>query len=164
VHVNWDGGDVATSSTPPFFDMGHPAATRAQRLAATDPLTQFVRVAIASGPQAICRGPDHFFDGKQLYNLDFGRVEPAQLTGQERALGVTRVAQCTVNYVEVAGFKANKPAVDQKQGLTSPVTMVFGQVGDSGPWVIVNIHAHTVIGFANILLRGITVSGERPKA
>src|SRR6202035_4521064 len=96
VHVNWAGGDVAVVSTPAYGDLGQPPATRAQKLAATDPLTQFVRVAIATGPQAICRGPDHFFDGKQLYNLEFGRVEAAPLTGQERAMGISRVAQCTV--------------------------------------------------------------------
>jgi hypothetical protein len=163
VHVNWEASDVQVVSSPPYFDLGHPAATRAQKLAATDPLTQFVRVAIASGPQAICRGPDHFFDGKQLYNLEFGRVEDAPLTTEERQLGISKVAQCTVHYVEVAGFKP-KPPDQRTQGLTSPITMVFGQAGNGGPWVIVNIHANTVIGFADIALRNIDVNGARPKA
>jgi len=163
VHVTWAPGDVNVVSSPIFTDLGHPAASRAQKLAATDPLTQFVRVAVAEGPQAICHGPDRFFDGKQLYQLEFGRVEPAQLTSQERKLGITRVAQCTIQYTEVAGFKP-KPPKDRQQGLTSPVTMVFGQVGADGPWVIANIHANTVIGFANIVLKSINVTGERPKA
>jgi hypothetical protein len=163
VHVDWSASDVQVVSTPAYGDLGHPAATRAQKLAATDPLTQFVRVAVAAGPQAICHGPDRFFDGKQLYQLEFGRVEPAALTGQERALGISRVAQCTVRYVEVAGFKP-KPPDQRTQGLTSPITMVFGQVGDSGPWVIVDIHANTVIGFANIVLRSISVTPSRAKA
>ena len=163
VHVNWAPGDVQVVSSPPYYDLGHPAATRAQKLAAVDPLTQFVRVAIATSPQEICRGPDRFFDGKQLYDLEFGHVEGVPLTEQERQLGIDKVAQCTVRYVEVAGFKP-KPPDQRTQGLTSPITMVFGQVGNDGPWVIVNIHANTVIGFANIVLRSINVSGERPRA
>ncbi len=163
VHVTWAPGDVDVVSTPAFVDFGHPPATRAQKLAATDPLTQFVRVTVAASPQAICHGPDRFFDGKQLYQLDFGRVEPAQLTGPEKRLGITRVAQCTIRYTEIAGFN-QKPEKDRQQGLTSPITMVFGQVGDDGPWVIANLHANTVIGFANIVLKDLTITRARPKA
>ena len=163
VHVTWAPSDVEVVSTPVFTDLGHPPATRAQKLGATDPLTQFVRVAGAASPDEICHGPDRFFDGKQLYQLEFGRVEPAQLTDQDKRLGIRRVAQCTVRYVEVAGFKP-KPPNDRQQGLTSPITMIFGQIGDDGPWVLTNIHASTVIGFANIVLRSVSVGGERPKA
>jgi len=163
VRVNWVPGDVQVASTPPFSNLGQPPATRAQKLAATDPLTQFVRVANAAGPDAICRGPDRFFDGKQLYNLDFGRAEPAALTSDQRALGLTRGAKCTVRYTEVAGFKP-KPSDPRDEGLTSPITMTFGQVGADGPWVIAEIHADTVIGYADISLRKISVEGERPKA
>jgi hypothetical protein len=162
VHVNWVPGDVQVASTPPYFDLGQPAATLAQKLAATDPLTQFVRVANASGPQAICHGPDKFFDGKQLYNLDFGRAEPAALSEEARSLGLVHGAKCTVHLTEVAGFKA-KPPEQRTQGLTSPITMVFGQVGADGPWVVADIHAGTVIGYADIVLRKVTVSGQRPK-
>jgi hypothetical protein len=162
VRVVWGPSDVQMTSTPAFTNLGQPPATRAQRLGATDPLTQFVRVANAAGPQAICRGPDRFFDGKQLYQLDFGHAEAATLTGEEKALGLARVTQCTVRFTEVAGFKP-KPADQRNQGLTSPITMVFGQVGADGPWVLANIHANTVIGYANIVLRSVTVSGQRPK-
>ena len=162
VRVNWSGGEVQVVSTPPYSDLGKPPATRAQKLAATDPLTQFVRVAVAAGPQAICRGPSHFFDGKQLYDLEFGRAEPAALSGEAKALGLTHGAQCTVRYVEIAGFKP-KPG-ERDEGLKGPITMVFGQVGADGPWVLTNIHADTVIGHANIALKKLSVSGQRPKA
>jgi hypothetical protein len=163
VHVSWTPGDVQATSTPPFFDLGQPPATRAQKLAATDPLTQFVRVAVASGPQAICRGPDRFFDGKQLYALDFGRAEPANLTSEDKAMGLVHGAQCTVRFSEVAGFKA-KPPKERDQGLRGPITMVFAQAGADGPWVLANLHADTVIGYANIVLKKLSVSGQRPKA
>jgi hypothetical protein len=162
VVVNWGPGDVQVVSTPPYSSLGQPPATLAQKLAATDPLTQFVRVANATGPDAICRGPARFFDGKQLYNLDFGRAESATLTQEQRTLGLTRGAKCTVRFTEVAGFKA-KPPEQRSQGLTSPITMVFGQYGADGPWVIADIHADTVIGYASILLRKINVEGRRPK-
>ena len=48
-----------------------------------------MRLAVAKDPQAICRGADRFFDGKQLYDLEFGRAESATLTDQERKLGIT---------------------------------------------------------------------------
>ena len=163
VHVNWSAGDVQVASTPPFFDLGQPPATHAQKLAATDPLTQFVRVAVAAGPQAICRGPDRFFDGKQLYALDFGRAQPANLTSADKAMGLVHGAQCTVRFTEIAGFKP-KPPDQRNQGLKGPITMVFAQVGADGPWVMANIHADTVIGYANIVLKKISVSGQRPKA
>lgn len=162
VHVNWSRGDVQVASTPPYFDLGKPPATLAQKLAATDPLTQFVRVAVAAGPQAICRGPDRFFDGKQLYELDFGHTEPANLTSDDKTMGLTHGAQCTIRFTEVAGFKP-KPPNQRNQGLTSPITMVFGQMGADGPWVVANIHADTVIGHANIALKRVSVSGQRPK-
>lgn len=163
VHVTWTPGEVSVTSTPPYSDLGHPAATLAQKLAAVDPLTQFVRVAVAPSAQAICTGPDRFFDGKQLYNLEFGRAEPATLTPDDRAMGLVNGAQCTVRYVEVAGFKP-KPPDQRNQGLTSPITMVFGQMGGGGPWVMVNLHADTVIGHADIALKKVVVSGQRPKA
>ncbi len=162
VHVNWTGGDVQVASVPPYSDLGHPPASRAQKLAATDPLTQFVRVAVAAGPQAICRGPSHFFDGKQLYDLEFGPAEPATLSDQAKALGLVHGAQCTVRYVEVAGFKP-KPPNQRDQGLRGPITLVFGQAGADGPWVMANVHADTVIGYANISLKKLSVSGDRPK-
>jgi Protein of unknown function (DUF3108) len=162
VHVNWTKTDVQVNSTPPYFDLGHPAATLAQKLAAADPLTQVVRIAVAAGPQAICRGPDRFFDGKQLYELNFGRAEPATLSDEARSMGLIHGAQCTVRYTEVAGFKP-KPPDQRNQGLTSPITMVFGQYGADGPWVMANIHADTVIGHADIALKKVTVSGQRPK-
>jgi hypothetical protein len=163
VHVNWSAGDVQVASTPAFFDLGQPPATRAQKLAATDPLTQFVRVAVAAGPQAICRGPDRFFDGKQLYTLDFGRAQPANLTSDDKAMGLVHGAQCTVRFTEIAGFKP-KPPDQRNQGLRGPITMVFAQVGADGPWVMANLHADTVIGYAKIVLKKISVSGQRPKA
>jgi hypothetical protein len=156
VHVTWGRGDVQVSSTPPYFDLGKPPATLAQKLAATDPLTNFVRVAVAAGPQAICRGPDHFFDGKQLYDLEFGRAQPASLSNEAKAMGLVNGAQCTVRYVEIAGFKP-KPPEQRNQGLTSPIVLVFAQVGADGPWVMTNIHADTVIGHADIRLVKVSV-------
>jgi hypothetical protein len=162
VHVTWSRSDVQVTSTPPYSDLGKPAATLAQKLAATDPLTQFVRTAVAAGPQAICRGPDRFFDGKQLYELDFGRPEPANLTSDDKAMGLSHGAQCTVHFTEVAGFKP-KPPDQRNQGLTSPITMVFAQMGADGPWIVTNIHADTVIGHANIALKKVSVSGNAPR-
>ncbi|HZC17251.1 MAG TPA: hypothetical protein VE309_10850, partial [Caulobacteraceae bacterium] len=116
VHVSWTPGDVLATSTPPYSDLGKPAATLAQKLAAVDPLTQFVRIAVAPSAQAICSGPDRFFDGKQLYDLEFGRAEPSPLTDGDKAMGLVNGAQCTVRYIEVAGF-SNKPTDKQNQGL-----------------------------------------------
>ncbi len=160
VKVAWEANDVQVTSSPPFFDLGQPPASLRQKLDATDPLTQIVRVTNAVGPQAICHGPDRFFDGKQLYYLEFTPAQRAPITREAKALGITSAAQCNVSFTEVAGFKAKKAGESRTQGLTTPITMVFGQIGANGPWVIYNIHAGTVIGYANIMLKHVTVTGQ----
>lgn len=159
VHVTWSANDVSMTATPPFRDMGTPVPTLEQKLAADDPLSQFVSLALAKTPSAVCGAPDRFFDGKQLYALEFTRAEPAKLTDAQQTLGFTRALKCTIKYVEIAGFNP-KPPNKRDQGLRSPITMVFGQLGQTGPWVIIDINAETVIGYADIALRAIHLSGQ----
>ena len=147
------------TSTPPFHDMGTPLPTLEQKLAADDPLSQFVSLALAKTPSAVCGAPDRFFDGKQLYALEFSQGQPTKLTDAQQALGFSRAIKCTIRYVEIAGFNP-KPPNKRDQGLRSPISMVFGQLGPTGPWVIVDINAETAIGYADIALRGIRLTGQ----
>jgi hypothetical protein len=107
----------------------------------------------------VCGAPDRFFDCKQLYALEFTRGEATNLTEAQTKLGFSRAIRCTIRYVEIAGFNP-KPPDKRDQGLRSPITMVFGQLGPTGPWVIIDINAETVIGYADIALRGIHLSGQ----
>lgn len=155
VKVSWRGDDVVTASQPAFGDMGDPAASREQRLAASDPLTQLTRVTLAD-PDVPCAGSPRFFDGKQLYELDFSNGRTEAPDDGMRRLGMTRMMRCTVRYVEIAGFK-KKPPAKRNGGLKGLINITFGQLGAQGPWVLADIRADTPIGPADIALRRVQI-------
>ena len=153
VTTQWRGGDVTTVSTPAYDFLGDPPASRAQKLGAADPLTQFVRITRASTAAGPCSGDTHFFDGKQLYDFDFARPrDGGQPNPREKGLGLTNPVVCEVQYREVAGFK-KKPPEERSQGLKSPISARFAQLGANGPWLLSSLQADTKWGRANIDLR-----------
>ena len=153
VVTQWRGGDVVTTSTPAYDFWGDPPPTKAQKLAAADPLTQFVRITRASTAAGPCSGDTHFFDGKQLYDFDFARPRPGgQPNDREKGLGLVNPVVCEVQYREVAGFK-KKPPEERSQGLKSAILARFGQLGPGGPWLLSSLKAETKWGTANIELR-----------
>lgn len=153
VQINWKPGEVVATSNPPFGkNMGSPPASPAQKLAAADPLTQILRITLAAQPSQICAGSPEFFDGKQLYALDFGPGRSVPTDAGQRALGLTSTVRCDVTYREIAGFKPRN-AKNRGDALKSGIHVVFGQLGASGPWVIARITADTKFGAAVIVLR-----------
>jgi hypothetical protein len=104
VRVDFLPSEVRIQAAPPFGDLGHPAATLAQRLEAMDPLTALARLALGVGATAEnpCGPALRIFDGKQRYDLRLtfsGRV-------QVRSRAFTGSAiDCAVEYVEIAGFR-----------------------------------------------------------
>jgi hypothetical protein len=163
VAATWTGSDVDVTSTPPYGDLGHPAATQAQKLAATDPLTQLMRMTLASSQATPCGGGAHlFFDGKQLYSLDFGSgVAGGELLDNQQRLHLINLVRCSVRYREVAGFKA-KPPEQRNQGLKRAIEVTFAQAGAGGPWVMALMRADTPLGPAYVELRRIRMN--RPHA
>jgi hypothetical protein len=159
VVANWTGSDVAVASTPPYGDLGQPAATHAQKLNAADPLTQLMRLTMASNRANPCGGDPHlFFDGKQLYTLAFEPGAPGgELLSNQRDLGLTHLVRCAVHYHEVAGFKA-KPPAQRDQGLKRAIDVTFGQVGAGGPWVAALLQADTPLGPAYVELRHLSLA------
>jgi len=161
VTVTWTGEDVVTTASPAYSNMGNPAANRAQRLAAADPLTQFMRMTLARSKDGPCQGKARFYDGKQLYDLDFSNPRPYALDARERRFGLVNPLRCTVRYTEVAGFK--KKAADQRNsGLKRPISSDWAQIGTNGPWVLSSITADTPLGGAVIQLDRLTVRSEKP--
>jgi hypothetical protein len=163
VVATWTASDVAVTSTPPYGDLGHPPASHAQKLASADPLTQLMRMTLVSIQPTPCGGGAHmFFDGKQLYALDFGAgVAGGELLENQNHLGLTNLIRCSVRYREVAGFKA-KPPEQRDQGLKRAIEVTFAQVGSSGPWVMALMKADTPLGPAYVELRHIRL--VRPRA
>ncbi|MDR3509878.1 MAG: DUF3108 domain-containing protein [Caulobacteraceae bacterium] len=151
VKVNWRGDDVDMTSKPAFGNLGEPPASREQKLAAADPLTALMRLTLAA-PVRPCEGSPRFFDGKQLYELAFAGAHAEAPNDIERNLGITNLVRCTVRYNEIAGFKKKSPA-KKNQGMKSPISVAFGQVGADGPWVMADVHADTPLGPASIVLR-----------
>jgi hypothetical protein len=154
VQVNWKPGEVVATSKPSFGNMGSPPATPAQKLAAADPLTQVLRITLAAQQAQICSGSPQFFDGKQLYALDFAPGREVPIDAGQHALGLTSAVRCDVTYREVAGFKP-KTAKNRGDQLKSGIHVVFGQLGAGGPWVIARITADTRFGPAVIVLRSV---------
>lgn len=153
VHVAWSASEVTVSSTPPYADLGSPPATLAQKLAAADPLAQLVRISLTPPGGDPCAGGERlFFDGKQLYALDFVQAQPASLPDDQQQLGLTKAVQCRVKFREVAGFKP-KPPSQRNQGLKRAISVTFGELGDTGPWLIATMQAETPLGPAYIQLR-----------
>jgi hypothetical protein len=161
VTVAWTGEDVLTTASPAYHNMGDPAASRAQRLAAADPLTQFMRMTLARSQDGPCQGKARFYDGKQLYELDFSGPKPYRLNSREQRLGLLNPLRCTVRYSEVAGFK-KKTAQNKNGGLRRPITTDWAQVGAGGPWVLSSLSADTPLGEATIELAHLKISGARP--
>ena len=157
----WTGGDVEMQAAPAFDDLGHPPASRAQKMAAADPLTELMRLTLNASRENACGRTYHFFDGKQLYDLDFFNQRAAPLTAHEQRLGLINHFRCSVTFREVAGFGA-KPPEKRNQGLDHPINVDFAQVGQRGPWVLSSLHAKTPIGWASIELRRVTVVGKDP--
>jgi hypothetical protein len=157
IEVDWRPSDVVMSSSPAMRDLGHPPATLAQKLASADPLTQFVRMTLAANPGALCVGAPLFFDGKQLYALEFDGAAAAAPDAAERALGVTNLTHCQVTFREVAGFK---PPKKHDTGLRSQIEATFGQLGSGGPWVLAKVTVRTVLGPAIIELKSVRFSRD----
>ncbi len=155
VQVGWRRDDVVATSQPAFGNLGDPPASRDQRLAAADPLTQLMRITLAT-PMRPCEGAPRLFDGKQLYELAFSGARADAPDDDLRALGVTQLVRCSVRYHEIAGFK-KKPEAKRNGGLKGPISIAFGQMGQDGPWVLTDIRADTPIGPADIALRRVHI-------
>ena len=162
MQVVWGGGAVTMTTAPAFSNMGDPPATTAQKLISADPLTQLVRITLASSQSGPCNGDSHFFDGKQYYRLDLVPAGTGFLDDRAKRLGLINGVRCTVNYREVAGFK-RKPPEKRNGGLKGPISIVFGQLGPNGPWVIARMQAETPLGYADIELRGVQLTGAKPR-
>jgi hypothetical protein len=161
VTATWTGSDVQTAAIPPYDTMGDPPATRAQRVTAADPLTNFMRMTLASSHEGPCQGKARFYDGKQLYELDFAGPKPYRLDNREKRFGLVNPLRCSVRYSEVAGFK-KKSVEDKSGGLRRPITTDWAQVGVGGPWVLSSLSAETPLGDAVIELARMNIDGTRP--
>jgi hypothetical protein len=161
VETAWADGDVSMKATPPFASMGDVLPTRAQKLAAADPLTELVRMTLNGERADLCRQTYHFFDGKQLYDLQFYNPQPLASGAREQRLGLVNLLRCNVRYIEVAGFK-KKPPNKANQGLNRPIVVDFGQLGQNGPWVLSSLHAQTPLGNAVIDLNRAILTGKPP--
>jgi hypothetical protein len=161
VETDWAEGDVTMHATPPFTTLGDVLPTRAQKLAAADPLTELVRMTLNGERADLCRQTYHFFDGKQLYDLQFYNPRPTASGAREQRLGLVNLLRCDVRFIEVAGFK-KKPPSKANQGLKRPIVVDFGQLGQGGPWVLSSLHAQTPLGNAAIDLNRATLTGRPP--
>jgi hypothetical protein len=159
VQVAWRADDVTARSSPPYGNLGQPPASLPQKLASADPLTQVTRLILASSSAQVCNVAPLFFDGKQLYSLEFGPGRPVEPDPRQRALGVTTAIRCIVTYHEVAGFKHKRPG-RRDDALRSQINVTFGQFGPNGPWAIAKLSAATMLGDAVIALTRVQIAHD----
>ena len=152
VTITWTATDVL--QTPPHKDGGHPPPTLAQKLGSADPVTVFSRAPYAASGAALCQRNWRFFDGAQIYELQFQPGKPVDATAAERALGLTAAESCPVRYAEIAGF-THRPGDHKEDWLNGDLIARFGKVGADGPWVFVSLKADTFLGYAKIELTGV---------
>jgi hypothetical protein len=161
IHTVWQGGQVSMSAEPAFDSLGDPPASPQQKLAAADPLTQLMRVTLDGSRERSCSRSYLFFDGKQLYALDFGPPADTTLDPREQSLGLTGAFECDIRYREVAGFR-KKPPSKRNQGLNHPITLRFARLGAAGPLLMVSMSSETPLGTASIDLERIETGGRPP--
>ncbi len=159
VHVVWSGGQVAMTAQPAYDNLGEPPAIPQQKLSAADPLTQLMRMTLGGSREKTCGRSYLFFDGKQLYALDFAAPSDATLSAREQRLGLTSPFHCDVRYREVAGFK-KKPGARKNEGLNRPIELEFARLGATGPLLITSLRADTPLGHANIELARLQANGR----
>jgi hypothetical protein len=152
VTLTWTATDVL--QTPPHHDGGQPPPTTALKLTAADPVTVFSRSPYATSGPALCARNWRFFDGAQIYELQFQPGRAADPTAAERALGLTAAQTCPVRYAEVAGF-THRPGDHKEDWLKSDLIARFGKLGAGGPWVFVSLRADTFLGYAKIELTSV---------
>lgn len=159
IRTVWSGAEVSMSAEPAFDNLGDPPASRQQKLASTDPLTGLMSITLKGSRETTCNRTYQFYDGKQVYALDFGPAQDARSSDKEKRLGLTGHFRCDVRFRELAGF-SKKPPNKRNQGLERPIKLDFARIGQDGPWVISALHAQTPLGWASIELSRISVSGR----
>lgn len=159
VHTVWRDGHVSMDAEPAFDTLGDPPANPQQKLAAADPLTQLMRVALGGSRERTCNRSYMLFDGKQLYALDFGTATDVPLGPHEQRLGLSGGFRCEVRYREVAGFR-KKPASKRNEGLKHPIELEFARLGADGPLLITHLSADTPLGKASIELARVSEIGR----
>ena len=157
----WSGGQVTTTAQPAYDSLGDPPASPQQKLAAADPLTQLMRLTLGGSRDHSCGRSYLFFDGKQLYALDFGPAADASSNSRELRLGLMAAFRCDVRYREVAGFR-KKPPAKRNQGLERPIELRFARLGPDGPLLITSLSAETPLGRASIDLERVRQGGRLP--
>jgi hypothetical protein len=161
IHTVWKAGEVDTNADPAFANLGDPPPNPQQKRSAADPLTQLMRVTLDGSRERTCSRSYLFFDGKQLYALDFGPPADLPLGARETGLGLVSGFRCDVRYREVAGF--SKTSGDKRnQGLNRPIQLDFARLGADGPLLITSLRAQTPLGWASIDLVRLQASGRPP--
>jgi hypothetical protein len=152
VSMTWTASDVL--ETPPHKDGGQPPPTAALKLSAADPVTVFSRAPYAADGPALCARNWRFFDGAQIYELQFQPGKAAVPSAAERTLGLTAAHSCPVRYAEIAGF-THRAGDHKEDWLKGDLIARFGKVGAAGPWIFVSLKADTFLGYAKIELTGV---------
>lgn len=139
IAMNTKGGEVHSKIEPVFSDMGNPAASPAQQIAARDPVSSFLALSLYVGRFRLCQGEWPVFDGRHRYNIVAAALPPARLAGH----GETELTRCRVKYVPIAGYNPEKR--NENRALPEPVFWFENDpAGEFAP--LARIEAPTLLG------------------
>lgn len=127
---------------------------------AADPLTQLLRIALTPPNASPCIGSVRVEDGRQTYDLIASPGGGGDLTGAQKALGLTAPVRCRLGFRPIAGFRPG--ASLRNPFMTGEVFATYARPSRADVWVLSDLAIGTVLGQAHIALSGLTVSGARP--
>lgn len=133
--------DFTMEAKPRFGNLGDPAATTEQVLAAKDPITALISLALEPRPegQDPCGGPMKIFDGRQLTHLHLSyhgtkAVQSDAWKGQAH--------ECHIRMDKVAGYKKGEVNRDTLTGINGPLRIWLAPL-PNGATIPVRIEAKT---------------------
>ena len=127
-----------------------------------DPLTQLLRMALTPSNASPCLGVLRVEDGRQTYDLIASPGGGGDLTGSQKALGLTGPVRCHLGFHPIAGFKPG--ASLRNPFMTGELFATFARTPRADIWVLSDLAVGTVLGQGHVALTGLAISGVRPAA
>lgn len=146
ISMRRSGGQVRTTVTPRYGDMGNPAATPAQQQVSYDPVSALYVLGRLVGQARACTGSVRVFDGRGHYRLSLS----PRSSGNYRGGGYNGAAvQCWMRYTPISGFN-----MTAEQRARIPIASAwYSRPAQPGFAIPLRISVPTPVGTAQLEIR-----------
>lgn len=157
--VEWKSDTVVAKANPEHGNMGHPPATMAQMLEATDTLTILAELTKPGVDlKQACSKTYKAFDGKQRYNLIMSPVGPAEITHSITPAVQGKGYKCQLRYKEIAGFKKKDKPKTRDEKFARPITVWIAEIPNRDQRVIARFQSDLGIFSATVKLKTLNIT------